>query len=182
MVRQPVSVIEDRKRIVKDSLVFNARIEGFNWADVPMAVEYNGGWFTKPNLVFAVKDNKRPFDPETGQKIGHYTNHGTIYEHTIFLSENEKERVKQCNDLIEKWPDTFVEELNLQYRQPNSQNNHNSQRGGSFTWEQFCNLSLKQLGEIQGKGYYKDNKNTLRDKNGVMVEYNRSTGKVSAIQ
>jgi hypothetical protein len=84
--------------------------------------------------------------------------------------------------LIAQWSDTFVEEINLQYRQANSQNNHASQRGGSFTWEQFFNPSLEQLGSIQGKGYYKDNKNTLRDKNGVMVEYNRSTGKVSAIQ
>lgn len=182
MVRQPVSVIENGKRIVKDSLIFNAWIEGFNWADLPMAVEYNGGWFIKPNLVFSVKDNKHPFDPETGKKIGTYVNHGSIYEHTIFLSENQKERVKQLNDLIEQWSSTFVEEVNLQYRQPNSQNNHGSQRGGSFTWEQFCNLSLQQLGDIQGKGYYKDDKNTLRDRNGVMVEYNRSTGKVSAIQ
>lgn len=182
MVRQPVHVLDNGKRVTKDSLIFNARLEGFNWADVPLAIEYNGGYYFKPNLVFSVKDNKRPFDPETGKKIGSYVNHGPIWEHTIFLSEDKKERAKFLNELLEQYPDTFAEELNLQYRQPNSQNNHNSQRGGSFTWEQFCNLSLKQLGDIQSKGYYTDDKNTLRDKNGVMFEYNRSTGKVSAIQ
>lgn len=134
-----------------------------------------------PNLVFSVTSNKRPFDPETGQKIGSYVNHGSKWNHTIFLSENQKERVKQLNDLVEQWHDTFVEELNLQYRQLNSENTHDSQRGGSFTWDQFCDLSLQQLGESQGKGYYKDDKNTTRQK-WVMVEYNRSTGKVSAIQ
>lgn len=124
MVRQPVHVIENGKRVTKDSLIFNAWIQGFNWADVPLAVEYNGGWFQKPNLVFSVKDHKRPFDPETGQKIGSYVNHGTKWEHTIFLSENQKERVKQLNNLVAQWPDTFEEELNLQYRQPNSENTH----------------------------------------------------------
>jgi hypothetical protein len=162
--------------------VFHARLEGSNWADVPSAVEYSAGFYLKPNLVFSVKDHKQPFDPSTGQKIGSYVNHGNIWEHDIFLPEDKKTRIKFLNDLLEQYPDTFAEELNLQYRQPNSQNNHYSQRGGSFTWEQFCNLSLKHLGEIQSKGYYLDDKNTLRDKNGVMVEYNRSTGKVSAIQ
>lgn len=58
----------------------------------------------------------------------------------------------------------------------------NSQRGGSFNWQTFTELSLRELGEIQGKNYYKDSKGTLRDKNGAQVEYDRSTGKVSAIQ
>lgn len=138
------------------------------------------GGYWKPNLVFGVHNSKQPFNPVTGQKIGSYNNNGIIWEHTIFLSENQKERTMQLNDLLEKWPDSFPEDINLQYRQPNSQNTHNSQR--SFDWQTLTELSLSELGEIQSKGYYKDTKGTLRDKNGLMVEYNRSTGKVLAIQ
>lgn len=78
MVRMPVTVSENGKRITKDSLVFHARLEGSNWADVPSAVEYSAGFYLRPNLVFSVKNNKSPFDPKTGQKIGSYVNHGSI--------------------------------------------------------------------------------------------------------
>lgn len=182
MVRMPVHAREDGKRVTKDSLVFHARLEGSNWADVPSAVEYSAGFYLRPNLVFSVKNNKIPFDPQTGQKVGSYNNQGSIWEHDIFLPEDKKERVKFLNEFLEQYPDTFPEELNLQYRQPNSQNTHYSQRGGNFNWQTFTELSLRELGEIQGKGYYKDDKGTLRDKDGAMVEYDRSTGKVSAIQ
>jgi hypothetical protein len=97
------------------------------------------------NLQFSVKDSKHTFDPQTGQKVGSYNIQGSISEHDKFLQEDKKERVKFLNELLEEYPDTFPEELNLQYRQPNSQNTYYSPRGGSFTSDQFCNLSLKKL-------------------------------------
>ncbi|MGI8720304.1 MAG: hypothetical protein ACR2KF_07240 [Nitrososphaeraceae archaeon] len=60
-------------------------------------------------------------------------------------------------------------------------NNHNTQHGGNFTWNQFCDLSLQGLGEVQKKGYYADSNGIIRDKDGQRVEYNKSTGKIQAI-
>ena len=47
----------------------------------------------------------------------------------------------------------------------------------------FCDLSLKELGEVQQKGYYKEEKTgLLKDKDGVRVKYDDNTGKLAAIK
>jgi hypothetical protein len=52
-----------------------------------------------------------------------------------------------------------------------------------LTWNQFCDLSLKEGLELQDKSYYKEySTGILKDKDGLRVEYNRSTGKLEAIK
>ena len=186
MVRQPVYVRENGKTVTKDALKYEVRFEGYNYGDIPINASCHYGYYLRPNLHFCVKDISNPFDPKTGQKIGRYQNQGCIYEYTLFVPEKKEERVKFLNDILDSNPETFLEELvagsHLLYRQPNGNNNHASQRGSAGSWKNFTELSVEQLGQLQGKGYFTDDKNTLRDKDGVMVEYNRSTCKVSAIQ
>lgn len=46
----------------------------------------------------------------------------------------------------------------------------------------FCELSLRELGEVQQKGYYKEVKTgQLKDKDGIRVKFNDNTGKLEAI-
>lgn len=50
-------------------------------------------------------------------------------------------------------------------------------------WDQFCNLLIEELGEAQNKRYYKETSTgILKNKDGVRVEWNRSTGKLEAIK
>jgi hypothetical protein len=100
----------------------------------------------------------------------------------LLRDTNWKERRKQLEDILEKYPDTVPEELNLQFRQGNPKNNHHSAHRGSFSWDQFCDLSIKELGEVQKKGYYADTNNITRDKDGQRVEWNKNTGKMEAIR
>ena len=186
MVRQPVYIRENGKNVTKDALKYEVRFEGHNHGEIPITASCFYGYYLRPNLQFSVKDFNNPYDPKTGQKIGRYQNYGSIFEYTIFLSEKKDERVKFLNNILDSNPETFLEELvansHLLYRRPNGNNNFASQRGSAWSWKNFTELSIEQLSQLQGKGYYTDSKNTLRDKDGSMVEYNRSTGKVTAIQ
>jgi len=187
MVRQPVNVTENGKRVTKDALYFYGHYNGKNWANITLGhYSFTKGWYIKPVIDFRLDNPKQPFDPETGQKRGHAQISGNTTEHTIFLPENKKERRKFLEDLIAQYPDTTPEQVafggHLIYRQSSHNNKHTGPRGGNFNWNQFCDLSLRELGEIQTKGYYVDEKGTLRDKDGVQAEYNRNTKKIEAIQ
>jgi hypothetical protein len=60
---------------------------------------------------------------------------------------------------------------------------HNGQRGGSFKWNQFCDLSIEELGECQNKNYYRESSTgLLKNRDGQRVEYNKSSGKIEAIK
>ena len=188
MVRQPVNVIENGKRVTKDALYFNGHYNGKNWANIQLGYySFSKGWYIKPVIDFTLDNPSAPFDPQTGQKRGsnRLTNQ-KIIEHTIFLSENKKERRKFLEDLLAQYPDTTPEQVayggHLAYRQPTHDNKHSGGHGGSFNWDQFCDLSLRELGEVQTKNYYVDEKGTLRDKDGVQAEYNRNSGKIEAIK
>jgi hypothetical protein len=54
-------------------------------------------------------------------------------------------------------------------------------RGGGFSFDQFCDLTLKQLSEVQKNAYYIDTRGNLRTKEGAIAEYNRANKKIEAI-
>jgi hypothetical protein len=97
----------------------------------------------KPRLVFN-SDPVNPFDPKAGEKRGQYTTSGYTFEHYIFLSEDKKERRKQLEDIISKCTGTYkgnLENGHLHFRNPTLDNNQSGTHGGSFKWNQFCDLN-----------------------------------------
>jgi len=189
MVRQPVHITEKGKRVTKDALCYRGYYEGKNWADIKQGVSFYEGWYLKPIIEFSLVDQNNPFDSQTGKRRGENKVVRNEYEHYIFLPEDKKERRKFLEDILAKYPDSYPEDLgnpsggHLLFRRASPNNDHHGSRGGSFNWNQFCDLSLSELGECQDKGYYKENSTgILKDKDGVRVEYNKSTGKLEAIK
>ena len=187
MVRQPITVFDKTgKAVVKDALYYRGIYRGFSKVGIDIGAPFFEGYFKKPRLVFSFVDPAKPYDSITGEKRGQYTTSGYTFEHYIFLPEDKKERVKFMNDLVSKCTGTYTGNLengHLSFRNPNPDNNHSGTHGGLFNWEQFCNLSIDELKEAQNKRYYREGSTgILKDKDGVRVEYDRSTGKLEAIK
>jgi hypothetical protein len=80
-------------------------------------------------------------------------------------------------------PESVAYGGHLSYRQSSPDNKHSAPHGGGFNWTQFCELSIRELGEVQQKGYYKEEKTgLLKDKDGVRVKFDDNTGKLEAIK
>jgi len=187
MVRQPVTIFNSKGVAeVKDALYIRGYWRGVDKFGTDISAPFLEGTYKVPRLVFSFIDPAHPFDSATGEKRGQYATSGYTFEHYIFLSEDKKERRKQLEDIIQKATGTYkgnLENGHLHFRNPSPDNNHSGMHGGSFNWEQFCNLSIEELGEAQNKRYYRE-KSTgiLKDKDGQRVEYDRSTGKLEAIK
>ena len=187
MTRQPITVINSKGVAeVKDSLYLRGSWRGVDKFGTDIGAPFIEGYFRVPKLVFSFVDPSHPFDSTTGEKRGRYQPSGLTYQHYIFLSSDKKERRKQLEDILEKATGTYkgnLEKGQLSFRNPNPDNNHSGTHGGSFNWEQFCNLSIEELSEAQNKRYYREaSTGILKDKDGVRVEYNSSTGKLEAIK
>jgi hypothetical protein len=188
MTRQPVTTCDTKgKPVTRDAVYYYGRYEGFDRRDNQIACNFAEGWFLRPKIRFTLTDPSHPYDSTTGERKGSYAVAGTTYEHYIFLSEDKKERRKQLEDIVQKATGTFAGNLekggHLSFRQPHQDNNHSGGHGGMLTWNQFCDLSLKEGLELQDKSYYKEySTGILKDKDGLRVEYNRSTGKLEAIK
>jgi len=182
MVRQPVTIFDKNgKPEIKDALYYNGHWYGTSKRGEDLGAPFREGYFKKPKMAFSYTNTLAPYDPKTGEKRGQYTASGLTYEHYIFLSADKKERRKQLEDILQKATGTYKGNLDihrLHYRNPSPDNNHNMAHGGSFTWDQFCDLSLEQLGELQTKRYYTDEAGIIRDKDGQRVQYDPSTKKV----
>jgi hypothetical protein len=177
MTIQPVSVKEKDKLVTKYALTVNGKYRGFTNAGVMLIAGYSDGWYYKPIIRFMVNSNE-PYDPQTGQRIGEYRPVGRPEKvYTQYVPENPKERRALFEKILEDSA-TIPEELNgkLSYRQ-----GEGGQDGGGFTLDQFCDLEIDQLRQIQKNAYYTDTKGTLRNSEGAMVEYNRNTKKIEAI-
>jgi hypothetical protein len=176
MIIEPVSIKQNGKLVTKHALTINGKYEGYNHAGVRMVRGWSEGWYLVPEIRFMV-NSKTPFDAETGKPVGENKVMRSEKIHTIFAPEELKARRKLYESIISE-SDTLADELSgrLMYRQSDGG------RVGTFTFDQFCDLPFDQLRQIQKTGYYTDTKGTLRNTEGVMVEYNRSTRKVEAIQ
>jgi len=187
MVRQPVTVIDKQgKQEVKDALYYYGGYFGFDKRGNEINVHFDEGWYLKPKLRFQLDDSSKPYDPVTGERRGRYLVQGQSWEHYIFLPENKADRKKFLEDLLKTSvtsPDNLAYGAHLSYRQAHPENNHTSQHGGQFNWSQFCDLSLRELGEVQQTGYYKEEKTgLLKDGQGRRVKYDDNTGKLEAIK
>ena len=187
MVRQPVTIFDKTgKAVVKDALYFNGSYRGVDKFGTDIGAPFHEGSFKKPRLVFSFIDPAHPFDSSTGEKRGQYTTSGYTFEHYIILSEDKKLRRKELEDILQKATGTYKGNLgngHLHFRNPSPDNNHSGAHGGSFKWDQFCDLSIEELGECQNKRYYKEaSTGILKDIDGVRVNYNQSTGKMEAIK
>lgn len=187
MTRQPVTTFDKTgKAVVKDALYYRGSYRGLDKFGTDIGAPFLEGSYKIPRLVFSFVDPSHPFDSSTGEKRGHYQPSGYRFEHYIFLSEDKKERRKQLEDIVQKATGTYkgnLEAGHLHFRNPTPDNNHSGTHGGSFKWNQFCDLSIEELGEAQNKRYYTE-KSTgiLKDIDGKRVEWNRSTGKLEAIK
>jgi hypothetical protein len=187
MIRQPITVFDKSgKAVVKDALYFRGSYRGTDKFGTEIGAPFAEGYYKTPRLVFSFVDPAHPFDSATGEKRGRYTTSGFTFEYYIFLSEDKKERRKQLEEIISKCTGTYtgnLEKGHLSYRNPTPDNSHSATHGGSFNWNQFCDLSIEELGEAQQKRYYKEKSTgVLKDIDGVRVEYDRSTGKLEAIK
>jgi hypothetical protein len=100
------------------------------------------------------------------------------------LPETAKERRAFLEDIVKKATGTYTGDLNsgghLAYRNPSPNNDHSGTRG-VCKWDQFCDLSLEELGELQNKNYYTERSTgAIKDRTGQRVAYDRSTKKVEA--
>jgi hypothetical protein len=185
MVRQPVTVFDKTgKPQVKDALYYNGYYYGTDKRGNDLGAEFHEGNFKKPKLSFVYTDTTAPYDPKTGERRGEYKTSGNIIEHYIFLSEDKEERRKQLEDIVKNATGTSIGNLeiggHLLFRNPSANNDHSGTRGGLINWNNFCDLSIDQLRELQQKNYYKDNSGTLKDKDNNTVKYNNE--KMEAIK
>lgn len=176
---QPVSVKEKDKVVTKYVLIVNGKYKGSTEAGVGLYTGWSDGWYLKPVIQFMVRDSNQPYDPQTGRPIGEYKVRGKPEKiYTIHVPEDKKERRALFEKIVSE-TDTLPEELHgkLNYRQGEA-----GSHGGAFSWDQFCDLEIDQLRQIQKNNYYLDSKQTLRNAEGQMVQYNNATKMVEAIQ
>jgi hypothetical protein len=188
MIRQPITIFDKKgKPEIKDALYYNGYWYGTNKRGDDLGAPFHEGSFKKPRLTFTVSNTgvtKQDYD-EQGERRGTWKAVGRTTEHYIFLSADKNKRRKELEDIVSKATGTYtgnLENHHLHYRNPSPNNDHSGMHGGSFTWNQFCDLSLEELGEAQNKNYYKE-KSTglLKDKTGVRVQYDNNTGKMQAV-
>jgi hypothetical protein len=186
MIRQPVTIFDKNgKPEIKDALYYNGYWYGTSKRGEDLGAPFREGYFKRPKMSFVYTIPNAPYDPKTGEKRGQYKVAGHIIEHYIFLSADKKERRKQLEDILQKATGTYkgnLETGHLHYRNPSPNNDHSAYHGGSFTWNQFCDLSIEELGEAQNKNYYKEKSTgVLKDRTGVRVQYDTNTGKMQAV-
>jgi hypothetical protein len=175
MIIQPVTIKDKGKLVTKYALTVNGRYTGLNKAGVSLQRGWSDGWYYKPVIRFAAKNSNEPFDPQTGQRIGeNRVTKKPDKVYTQYVPENPKERRALFEKILQD-SDTLPEELNgkLKYRQ-----GEGGSRGGSFTFDQFCDLTFDQLRQIQKNGFYSDSKGVLRNTDDSIVEYNKQTQKI----
>ena len=175
MVIQPVTV-EGKTKL---ALYYSGGYIGKNAWDDEIYCSFNEGYYYKPKLTSQVVNTgktKEDFD-ENGERRRIWKPVGYTYEHYIFLSEQPKERRKFLEELIKESPGTEIANCIFSFRQSNYDNNHTSQHD-NVSWNNFCDLNIDQLSELQGKRYYKEGSN-LKDKDGYVVSYR--DGKIQAI-
>jgi hypothetical protein len=187
MTRQPVVTFDKQgKAVTQDALYYYGYYQGFDRRDNEISCNFAEGWYIRPKLRFTLSDPSHPYDSVTGERKGKYVVGGSTYEHYIFLSEDKKERRKQLEGIIQKATGTYAGNLergHLSFRQANPDNNHSGGHGGMLTWNQFCDLSLKEGLEVQDKSYYKEESTgILKDKDGLRVKFDDNTGKLEAIK
>lgn len=134
---------------------------------------FSEGWFLQPNIQHIISNPSAPYDPQKGKPIGDWEVRSPDKVHTLFVPEDIKERRAFLLKILED-SDTLPEELNgkLMYKQSDRS------RGGGFRFDQFCDLTLKQLSEVQKNAYYIDTRGNLRTKEGAIAEYNRANKKI----
>jgi len=186
MVRQPVTIFKKQGRPeIKDALYYSGEYYGFDKRGNDIGAHFTEGFYKKPKLVFTSTDPSNPYDPKTGERRGSYKHSGTLIEHYIFLPETAKERRAFLEDIVKKATGTYTGNLSigghLLYRNPSPNNDHSGTRGDD-KWDQFCDLSLEELGELQNKNYYiEKSTGQIKDRTGQRVAYDHSTKKVETI-
>jgi hypothetical protein len=179
MVRQPVTVFNKQgKPEVMDALYIRGSYYGVDKRgnDLPSA-EFYEGFYRKPKLSFVYTDTTAPYDPKTGERRGEYKTSGFITEHYIFLPEDKKERRAFLEDIVKKATGTYINNIHCYYRNPSPNNDHSGTHG-PLSFDNLCDLSIGQSGQLQGNRYYTDDAGIIRDGSGQRVAYDPSTKKV----
>jgi hypothetical protein len=170
IIVQPVTIEGKRKY----ALYMHGQYIAFDAWDNEIGNVFSEGYYYKPKLQFVATDRINKFDPSTGELRGSYKPAGKIIEHTIFIPEAPKER--------KKWLDDFTKDLDISncqfsFRQPSADNLHSSMHS-TISYEILTSLTFDQITELTTKNYYKDDKNRLRDKDNILLEYDPSTNKL----
>jgi hypothetical protein len=152
-----------------------------------LGAPFQEGYFKRPKLIFQYANTgktKLDYD-EQGERRGTWIVGSNTIEHYIFLSEDKKERRRQLEAIVKDATGTNTANLSnrgLSYRNPSPNNDHSGGHGGLFTWDLFCDLSLKQLSDLQNKRYYADDDGIIRDQTGQRVQYDPSSKKVESVE
>ena len=176
MVIQPVTVEGGKTKL---ALYYSGDYIGYDAWDSEIYCSFNEGYYFKPRLTSILVNTgltRKDFD-ENGERRRTWKAAGHTYEHDIFVPEEPKARRKFLEKLIEESPGTYTTNCIFSFRQPNYDNNHSGKHNNA-SWNNFCDLTVQQLGELQDKAYYKDASN-LKDKDGITVNYR--DGRMQAI-
>jgi hypothetical protein len=179
MVRQPVTVFNKQGNPeVKDALYIRGSYYGVDKRgnDLPSA-EFYEGFYRKPKLSFVYTDTTAPYDPKTGERSGQYKAVGFTFEHYIYLPEDKKERRAFLEDIVKNATGTYINNIQCYYRNPSANNDHSGTHG-HIGWDNLCDLSIQQLGQLQGNRYFTDDEGIIRDGSRQRVQYDPSTKKV----
>jgi hypothetical protein len=68
MDRQPVTITENGKTVIKDALYYYGHYSGVDKRGTEIGAEFHEGWYLKPKLKFILQDASKPYDPVTGEK------------------------------------------------------------------------------------------------------------------
>lgn len=149
MVLQPVTVDGNKTKL---ALYYSAQYVGYDAWDSEINCSFNEGWYFKPKMTFTVVNTgktKEDFD-ENGDRRRIWKAAYTTYEYYIFISEEPEKSRKFLGKLIKNSPGTNIANCIFSFRQPNYDNNHSSKHD-NVSFNIFCDLSIQQLSELQGK-------------------------------
>lgn len=173
MSRQSVTTKDDKGRPTKkEFLTYHGYYSGITHKGAEHHADFEIGKYKKPRIVH---NGDIRYDAKTGDPIGNekiLSGEETIYE--IEIPKGKEARKKLIDNILgdDNHPDNV-----LYYVRHLNQNNLEQSRDHSFSYQEFCDLSIEELVDTSQKGagskssqYYTDKEGQLRyKKNNVLV-------------
>jgi hypothetical protein len=156
------------KIVVKEYLTIGGQFQVTDFRGVPYSIEVLEGVYDRPNVV---RNSDQKFNPNTGEPIGNskiLSGQKAVYD--IELPKDPAKRKKLIDSIIES-TDSDKDSVRYYYKDLEA-----GFRDGTFSYEQFTDLSIEELRDLskkgggsKGPGYYRDKDNVLRNKDGNKI-------------
>jgi hypothetical protein len=170
MARQLVRVDKDGKPKQVEYLTYGGEARITDHRGVPFAQDFEVGKYLRPNVV---TNTGQRYNPETGQPLYPekiISGQKPVYDTELELPKEKAARKKFIDNIIQS-TDTYPESIAYYYKDLDA-----GFRDGTFSYEQFTNLSIEELRDLSKKGggakgspYHRDKDGKLRDKDGNLV-------------